>query len=281
MTVCDDARMAECPAHFTPIDGAFVPNRFAHSHWGDNHLMGPAVVGLAAQSLEDAFGSSDLHPARLTVDLFRPARGVATTVATRLVRDGRRVRSAEADVVQGDVTVARATLVLYRRSSSPPGEQWTSGIEFTPPVAFDAEDDESSLPYTGSDDIGWTRKVGDHQNSSRTRFFDRGIDVLAGRRNTPFVRATMIAEQTSLTTHLGSRGIGYINGDLTVALARLPRSEWIGIQADAHWAADGISVGSSTLFDSAGAFGTGVVTAVANPAAQIDFATTRIRREEA
>ena len=33
----------------------------------------------------------------------------------------------------------------------------------------------------------------------------------------------------------------------------------------------GISVGSATLFDHAGPFGTGMVTAIANPAAQIDF----------
>ena len=263
--------MIERPAHFNQVDGAFLPNRYAHSHWGDDHLNGPAVVGLAARSLENQFGADDLQPTRLTVDLLRPARGVATRVNTRLVRDGRRIRSAEADVVQGDVIVARATLVLYRRSTPPPGELWTSDTDFTPPVDFNAAD-ESTAPYTGSDELGWTRKVGDHQNASRTRFFDRGINVVAGVENSPFVRATMIAEQTSLTTHLGSRGIGYINGDVTVALARLPRDSWIGIQADSHFAAEGISVGSATMFDSAGPFGTGLVTALANPAAQIDFA---------
>jgi hypothetical protein len=51
----------------------------------------------------------------------------------------------------------------------------------------------------------------------------------------------------------------------------LPVDDWIGIQADSHWASDGISVGTATLFDHQGAFGSGMVTAVANPAAQIDF----------
>ncbi|MGV0688455.1 thioesterase family protein, partial [Mycolicibacterium thermoresistibile] len=55
------------------------------------------------------------------------------------------------------------------------------------------------------------------------------------------------------------------------ALSRLPGDEWIGVQADSHWAAEGVAVGASTLFDSAGAFGTGLVTAISNPAAQIDF----------
>jgi len=100
---------------------------------------------------------------------------------------------------------------------------------------------------------------------------NRTIDVVEGAPVTPFVRAVMAAEGTSLVTNLGTEGIGYINGDLTVALARLPQDDWIGVQADSHWTADGVSVGAATLFDGAGAFGTGVVTAISNTDAQIDF----------
>jgi hypothetical protein len=151
--------MSTEPAHFTLTEsGAFMPTPFAQSHWGDDHLNGPAVVGLAA-----------------------------------------------------------------------------------------------------------------HQNGSRKRFYNNGIKVLAEDENSPFVRAVILAESTSLATNLGTHGIGYINGDLTAAFSRLPVDDWIGIQADSHWASDGISVGTATLFDHRGAFGSGMVTAVANPAAQIDF----------
>ena len=101
---------------------------------------------------------------------------------------------------------------------------------------------------------------------------NRAVDVVEGVTNSPLVNAVYAAEGTSLVTNLGTAGIGYINGDLTVALARLPVDEWIYLQADSHWVADGISTGSATLYDRVGAFGTGVVTAVSNPAAQIDFA---------
>ena len=49
-----------------------------------------------------------------------------------------------------------------------------------------------------------------------------------------------------------------------------PGRDFIGVQADSHWCADGISVGAATLFDGR-AYGTAMVTAIANPAAQIDF----------
>lgn len=256
------------PAHFTRIDdGGFMPTRFAQSHWGDDHLNGPAVVGLAARALEHHHGSPDFKPARLTVDLFRAARNVVTTIDLRIVRDGRRVRSVECDVVQGGRPVARATLVQYRRSTPPPGRQW-----ITPVTTMELPTpDDQVLPFVGSDDAGWTRSPAAHQNDSRKRFYNDGIKVSAEEKNSPFVRAVMLAESTSLVTNLGTEGIGYINGDLTVALARLPLDDWIGIQADSHWSSEGVSTGTATLFDSQGAFGSGIVTAVANPAAQIDF----------
>jgi hypothetical protein len=88
------------PAHFTLTGGGeFEPTRFAGSHWGDDHLNGPAVVGLAARTLEHHYGSPDFMPTRLTVDLFRAARSVPTAVTFRAVRDGRRVRSAECELL--------------------------------------------------------------------------------------------------------------------------------------------------------------------------------------
>jgi hypothetical protein len=56
--------------------------------------------------------------------------------------------------------------------------------------------------------------------------------VVAGEENSHFVRAVMAAEAPSLVTNMGTRGIGYIDADLTVGLARLPVGEWIGVQGD-------------------------------------------------
>ena len=256
------------PFHFRQTEqDTFMPSAYAQSHWGDDHLNGPALVGLLARALETRFGDPEFRPARLTVDLFKAARGVASVTKSALVRDGRRVRNSECDLVQDGVTVARATLVQYRASAPPRGREWVGPADFTLP----ADRDEERGIAIGSDQAGWTATIAEHQNNTRKRMLNRTIDVVDGDRNSPFVRAAMAAEGTSLVTNLGTAGVGYINGDLTVALARLPRDEWIGVQADAHWAADGIAVGTSTLFDSHGPIGSGMVTAIANPAAQIDF----------
>jgi hypothetical protein len=222
---------------------------------------------LAAQALERECGSDDFMPTRLTVDLFRAARGVATTATVRVVRDGRRIRSAECGLSQDGRLVARATLLQYRRSTAPPGRVWAAPMTFPSLPSLD----ETALTLVGSEGRGVTQSPGDHQNAARKTFFNRAIEVVAGEKLSHFVRAVMAAEATSLVTNLGTRGIGYINGDLTVGLARLPVGEWVGVQGDSHWDCDGVAVGTATLFDESGAFGSGMVTAVSNPAAQIDF----------
>ena len=224
------------------------------------------MVGLAARCLEHDYGDDEFLPTRLTTDLFKAARRVPTEVRTRLVRDGRRIRGSECDVIQAGVVVARATMAQYRKSAAPPGQEWVGKQFFTPPTGV-----RGTAYAINSDDAGWSSSGAQHQNTSRKRVYHRTIEVVDGETVSPFVRTVVAAEATSLVTNLGTRGIGYINGDLTVALSRLPIGDYIGLQADSHWCADGISVGTATLFDDEGPFGTGMVTAIANPAAQIDF----------
>lgn len=260
-------------AHFIADGtGAFEPTEFALSRWGKDTLNGPAIVGLAARSLESDYGLAGFLPARLTADLFKSARRVPTLVRTRLVRDGRRIRNTECDIIQAEVVVARATLVQYRQSGPPPGQEWVGRTDFSPPANV-----TGAVYFVGSDDVGWDPSGEVHQNTSRKRVYHRTIDVVAGEAPSPFVRAVVAAEATSLVTNLGTRGIGYINGDLTVALSRLPVGDYVGVQADSHWSSEGIATGSATLFDDIGPFGTGMVTAIANPAAQIDFGRSGTR----
>lgn len=269
--LCEDSGVFSAATHFFSVasgqaDGLFHPTESALSRWGNDSLNGPAVVGLAARALELEYGMDGFLPARLTVDLFKAARRSPTEVRTRLVRAGRRIRNSECDVLQGGTLVARATVVAYRQSEPPPGAEWVAPQTFTAPSGV-----EGAAYLIGSDDSGWSQAGTEHQNTARKRVYHRTIDVVEGQQASPFVRAAVAAEATSLVTNLGTRGIGYINGDLTVALSRLPLGDYVGVQADSHWCADGIAVGAATLFDAAGPFGTAMVTAIANPAAQIDF----------
>lgn len=72
-----------------------------------------------------------------------------------------------------------------------------------------------------------------------------------------------------MVTNWSDAGVGFINTDLTVALSRLPLGAEVGLEADNHLSEQGIAVGAATLFDRHGAFGTALITAVANAQRQI------------
>ena len=258
-------------AYFESIaDDVFEPTTLAGGHWGENLISGPAVAGLAARALEKDFGQPGFIPARFTIDLLKPARQVPTRIQTRLIRDGRRVRYAECDVIQGDWIVARATSVSYRQSETPAGQTWEPTADFVAPQGMYGDD-----LVVGSDGAGWGALGAEHQNTSRKQAYSRGFDVITGEQASPFVRSVVVAEAAAnMVVNLGTAGIGYINGDLTVSLSRVPRGEFIGVRGDTRSAGDGVAVGTATLFDQAGPIGTALVTSIANPAAQIDFTAT-------
>jgi hypothetical protein len=254
---------------FLPTDHTAVQSR-----WAADHVVGAAVCGLAALVLEEAYGLPEFMPTRLTVDLFKSPRRVRTTTSMRLLWDDRRTRNSLCVMEQEGVAVAQAVLVQYRRDEALPGRECTpdrSALDTPALTGLAPQNGSVRQMQSGSSD--WTAEIADHQNADRKRVFTQSVDVLAGKGNTPFVQAVTAAEATSLVTNLGTAGVGYINGDLTVALSRLPDGGGICVQAESHWVSDGITVGTATLLDGSGAFGSGLVTALSNRHAQIDFSS--------
>jgi hypothetical protein len=262
-------------AHFHRAgDDRFLPTDHpeVRSRWADDHVVGAAVAGLAALVLENAYGLPDFTPARLTVDLFKSPRRIPTTTSVEPLFSDERTRRSQCTLEQDGTTIARAVLVQYRRGAEPEGQAWRPRCEpIRPPSLSGLVPRNGSVRQLHSDGVGWTPDIGDHQNIGRKCVVTRSVDVVAGEPKSAFVRAVAAAEATSLVTNLGTAGVGYINGDLTVALSREPRGEWVCVRAESHWAADGIAVGTSTLLDEFGVIGTGMVTALGNGHAQIDF----------
>ncbi|WP_280335343.1 acyl-CoA thioesterase domain-containing protein [Nocardia wallacei] len=257
--------MTDMPSMFTiDDDGRYLPQSWAYGRWGADMLSGPAICAAAARSLEREHGLADFVPVRFTIDMFKAAKGAPLEVHTEVVRSGWRIHIAAARVRQGDVEVAEARLVQLRAADAPPGVEWHSEHPFDPPA-------DAGLDWWYRSDHDWSTVLADHQNSGRKSLWAVPLGAVEGEERSPFVQAVVAAESTSLVTNWGSRGIGYINADLTVALDRVPVGDRIGLHAETHLTSNGISVGTATLFDSRGPLGTGMVTAVANAAAQIDF----------
>ena len=76
--------------------------------------------------------------------------------------------------------------------------------------------------------------------------------LVAGEPLTPLVRAALSADLPNPLANAGAEGLSFINADLTLFLARPPGSDWIGLEVADHVAADGLAIGTCTLYDLAG-----------------------------
>lgn len=257
-------------AFFTGAGEHFLPTRVAISSWSPTQVSGPAVCGLLARELETRAPGAEFVPARLTVDLFSPVGDEPTTVRSTVVREGKRICVADAELVQRDEVRSRATVVYLRTGEIPAGELWQPGRDLPAPDVPD-ESEAGAHPLFKSGDREWTRDFGATQNADRKAIWQNMLPVVAGDPPTPFQRVAMAGDAASFMSNWGSAGIGYINSDVTLTLARLPIGTGIGVLAQDHVAAAGISVGTVSLYDRSGPLGTAVVTAVSNVRRQVDM----------
>ncbi|GAA1456510.1 acyl-CoA thioesterase domain-containing protein [Williamsia maris] len=241
---------------------AYLANEHAVGAWGPGQVAGPAIVGLLAQVLEAEQGEPEFLPARTTFELLRPFVQKPTIIRTELVRAGRRIKVARAEAIQDEKLVASAVFVQYRISENAPGERWRAddSVPFPP----DVDSDPDATTWYHSDTAGWTHELEPHLNADRSTAWWNVLPMTADRPPSPYVRAVTTTEWTSLVTNLGTEWVGYINGDLTVALSRLPEGEWVGVQEASHLDSAGIAVGTTTIYDRSGPIGSGMITALNN-----------------
>jgi hypothetical protein len=253
---------------------SLVPTGIARSMWSDNQMHGVAISGALSRAIEhcvDDAGRDDLRPARMTVDLFRPATMDPCLVTTEIVRQGRRICLVDALLTQDGQRVARASAIFLKPSSSAKGDVWAPTERPSPPPEDVAPvSSEPRVPYFHSD-AGWTQTFGDHQDGSRKASWNTGIPVVSGEEVTPFQAVAAMADGASLVTNWGSEGVEYINTDITLTLARQPQGVEVGLAAVDRVEHDGIAVGTATVFDRAGVLGTAVVTSLVNARRTVDF----------
>lgn len=254
---------------FAVTDGGLVPHPDARSPWSADMLHGRLLAGLAAWAVERDHGDPDLQPVRLTVDLYRSPTMEPTTVATELVRDGRRVRVVDAVLQVGGVEVARASTLFLRRADAgalpavddaPRTAAWD-----TPPP-----DELPELPMPGGSvpfDVRSPTGSGFGAPGDVTRrvWMRENRPLVAGAEITPFVRAALLADFASPLANMGTEGLSYINADLSLYLSRLPEGDWLGISTDDRVVADGVSIAQCPIHDTGGPVGWSAVCAVLTP----------------
>ncbi|MGO9381344.1 MAG: thioesterase family protein [Mycobacterium sp.] len=269
MTIEDSAIMPE--AFFTVDGDSYLPGVLTQGPWGAA-MGGQIVGGLLAWGIEQSGIDPALQPARLTVDLLRPALLEPVQIQTSVQREGRRIKLVDGTLVQNGNTVARASALFLRRGDHPHGEVWSSTVEM-PSLPTDSDGIPADVPFLiwgygatvgGSPGIA----AGEWEQSHSQKFAWARLfrPMVQGHPLTPFTRLAFVGDITSSLTHWGTGGLRYINADYTVTASRLHDGEYLGLAAQSHYGTAGVATGSATLFDRHGPFGTSSALALAQPA---------------
>lgn len=255
-------------AFFVPDGDRFAPTELAQGPWGQT-ISGNYVGGLLGYVVERDAGDPEMQPARLTVDLFRPAALAPVRVHTQISREGRRLKLVEATMSQADTVVARASALFLRRGEQPSGRRWSTTVPMPSPPAvpnpipdgavtliwtYGNNGDTPSLGLAGWAHDGpkyvWTRDL---------------IPLVDGEPLSPFTRAAMAGDIASSLTHFDADGLQFINADYTLTLSRLPEGPYLGLAALTHSSHAGVATGTAVLVDENGPIGSATATALANP----------------
>ncbi|MCB0896271.1 MAG: thioesterase family protein [Nocardioides sp.] len=258
-----------------PATPTLQPAPLACSMWSDDQMHGVALSGALSWAAERelaAAGRTDLRPARWAVDLFRPARMVPCTLTAEVEREGRRICLVDVILTQEGERVARGTATFLRPSASADGEVWSPAERPSPPPTdvVPPATTEPRAPYVASSQ-GWSQNFLEHQNGDRKATWSTAVPILPDEPLTGFQAAAATADGASMVTNWGSRGVQYINTDITLTLAREPDGIEIGLLATDRVENDGIAVGTASVFDRSGPLGTVVVAALANARRTVDL----------
>src|SRR5690606_15579914 len=158
--------------------------------WDPNSMHGRVLGGLLGRELEQRYCDDDFQFTRLTVDLFRLPPLEPVEVRSELVREGNRIRVADATVLCGGVEMARGRGVMLRRAEQPPGEVWRPPA-WQVPLPDDLPEDRRVYTLGGkweTRSISGLNRDGFSGAAQKRTWLRELRDLVEGEPLTPFVR---------------------------------------------------------------------------------------------
>lgn len=244
------------------VDGrTATPSAFAGGPWDPRLQHGAAPASLICRTVERIPSPVPMRVARLTVDLMRPVPLAPLTIETEVLREGRKIQLVALHLLAGETEVVRASVLRIRQEPRdlPVATPWPRLA--TPVPEECAAAGESGLSRTPFLDGLEMRNA---RGSFRTPgpaaiWFRAGRPIVEGEAISPLMRAAIAADFCNgASAELDFAHWTFINGDLSLSLAREPVGEWILLEAETWTGPDSIGIAAARLADRDGYFGRAV-----------------------
>ena len=251
------------------IDGDIaIPSRHAGGPWNPSFQHGSAPASLVAWASGAIPTASPMRVARMTIDLIRPVPIAPLKIRARAIREGRKIQLCEILLLADDCEVVRAS-VLKVRTADLAGAPDPTLRELDLPLP---EAGRSPYEITGINNPfleGTAMHVvkGAIRSAGPAAAWFRVVrPIIEGVAVNGLMRAAITADfSNGISSVLDLRAWTFINGDLTVSLARDPIGEWILLDAETWLPANGGGIAFSRLADTSGYFGRAMQTLIVEP----------------
>ena len=233
---------------------AFVPSELARSPWQDGMQNGAALGGLLAHLIDEVPSPAPMTVARLTIDILGAAPAGVTQGRTRVVREGARMQLVDAELVVGEVCVARATALRTREAASP--AMWPPVPEVPAPESIPRNMEIDRMLFGGTVD---TRPIrgGIDQSGPGAMWVRFGNRVVEGVPLSVLSRIAVLGDfGGGLSGAFDREEWIYPNLDIVIQLLRMPERDWLMTDAVTYSAGNGIAQSRAILADESGVFGT-------------------------
>ena len=247
----------------------YQPTKHTESPWGEGFQHGSPPAALVATVLEDgARGNGlDLNAgrfSRMTVEILGAVPLTELRTRAQVIRPGKRISLLEAVVEdESGREYIRGTGWWIKGSDSASIERGVGEDMPGPEGATSADDFLGRWSSGYIDSIEVTRApLSDQQlaikrNRNRNIYWSRtDLPVVAGREDSPWMRVMKTVDiANGLNNILDTDEWTYMNVDTTVYLHRPMRGEWLGLNAEANYGADGIGTTVTRIYDEHGPIG--------------------------
>ncbi len=241
-------------------DNAF-PTEYTAGPWSNELQHGGAPTALIAWAAERIATREPMQVMRITVDLLRPVPIAPLQLRAEVIREGRKIQLCAVTLLHQDVAVVRASVLKIRRAQLElPPTAVEEKITLPGPDAGKPADVPPGNPNAFIRGLTLRVVQGDFRKPGPAAIWFRvERPLFEGQPLTPLQRAAMVGDFCNgVSTVLEWGKWTFINGDLTISLARLPVGEWILLDATT-WLGDGGSgIAFAKLGDSRGYFGRAV-----------------------
>jgi hypothetical protein len=247
-------RLSEAgPEGFDGVAAVVDPTPETAGPWTSEAQHGGPPAALLAWSIESLPEAAGSVVGRFTMELWGPIPLTQLRVAAHVVRPGRSVTLARAELVDlaRDRVVATAQAWLFPESSAGP----VAASGSLPHGPTDGVRHERPSTWSGGylDAIDWRWITGAVDEPGRGVVWMRSPDLLAHRPISPVQRLlTCVDSASGAGAALDVAEWAFLNTDLTVHLLRPPVGEWVCLDADTTLGPGSVGVATSAVYDELG-----------------------------